>query len=307
MMRTPTASPTDESHTDEEWHAAFVLHLEKARYADTSQCEALVRYAEEDLADAIRRYVRPHFGSLYSESSPKFYYDLRTQMNTPGNPLFDANRQTNGQLSLATKHFINLLNSKYNPLQPSKARLSPNERLEKASATTDITGITELDEVATYVTEPMGTTGEMAEEMADAPITLLNGMEGAEREEVYQRYERDRNLREACIAHFGATCQACGFNFGRVYGDLGEGFIEVHHLRPIATWQGEEHNVDPTTDLVPLCANCHRMIHRMIRHTTHCTTHHTTHYDDERVLTLDELRAIIHENKCENDNSNESE
>ena len=32
----------------------------------------------------------------------------------------------------------------------------------------------------------------------------------------------------------GVTCAACGFDFGDFYGPYGEGFIEIHHLLPIA-------------------------------------------------------------------------
>ncbi len=42
-----------------------------------------------------------------------------------------------------------------------------------------------------------------------------------------------------------------------------DGFIEVHHLRPIASCPGEI-EVDPRTDMAVLCANCHRMVHRKV-------------------------------------------
>ena len=48
----------------------------------------------------------------------------------------------------------------------------------------------------------------------------------------------------------------------RVYGELGEGFIEVHHLKPIHLFD-EAHEVNPQEDLIPLCPNCHAMIHKL--------------------------------------------
>ena len=57
------------------------------------------------------------------------------------------------------------------------------------------------------------------------------------------------------------SCSVCNFNFGQVFGKLGEGFIHVHHLRPISEI-GEEYVVDPIEDLRPVCPNCHAMIHR---------------------------------------------
>ena len=74
-------------------------------------------------------------------------------------------------------------------------------------------------------------------------------------------YERSPQARRHCIAHYGISCFACGFNFGQVFGELGEGFIHVHHLYPISEI-AEEYEVDPVKDLRPVCPNCHAMIHR---------------------------------------------
>jgi predicted HNH restriction endonuclease len=52
----------------------------------------------------------------------------------------------------------------------------------------------------------------------------------------------------------------CGFNFGAAYGELAEGFIHVHHIRPLSEI-GEEYKVDPISDLRPVCPNCHAIIH----------------------------------------------
>jgi 5-methylcytosine-specific restriction protein A len=74
------------------------------------------------------------------------------------------------------------------------------------------------------------------------------------------RYERDPEARRACIAHRGSNCAACGFSFEAVYGEIGADFIHVHHLVP-ASQLGSNYRLDPLTDLVPLCANCHAMAH----------------------------------------------
>lgn len=52
-----------------------------------------------------------------------------------------------------------------------------------------------------------------------------------------------------------------GMDFEKFYGEIGREFIEVHHLERIADTDGE-HEIDPKTDMVPLCSNCHSMIHR---------------------------------------------
>jgi predicted HNH restriction endonuclease len=58
------------------------------------------------------------------------------------------------------------------------------------------------------------------------------------------------------------VCECCGFDFSLAYKDIGEGYIEIHHRFPFSKTEGE-HEVDPITDLVPLCSNCHSMIHRV--------------------------------------------
>ncbi|MCU1515680.1 MAG: hypothetical protein JWQ75_401, partial [Pseudarthrobacter sp.] len=74
------------------------------------------------------------------------------------------------------------------------------------------------------------------------------------------RYERDPEARRACIAHRGSSCAACGFSFEVAYGEIGRDFIDVHHVVP--PWRlGGGYQLDPLTDLVPLCANCHAMAH----------------------------------------------
>jgi 5-methylcytosine-specific restriction protein A len=74
------------------------------------------------------------------------------------------------------------------------------------------------------------------------------------------RYERDPEARRACIAHRGINCAACGFSFEAAYGEIGADFIHVHHTVP-ASQLGNNYQLDPLTDLVPLCANCHAMAH----------------------------------------------
>lgn len=106
------------------------------------------------------------------------------------------------------------------------------------------------------------------------------------------KHERNAALRAACIEHFSAQhggavlCEACGLSFGERYGEIGEGYIEVHHLSPISQTEGT-HTVDPTTDLVPLCANCHAMIHRLM------TAEKKNGNNLEGPAALNKLKAVI--------------
>lgn len=55
-------------------------------------------------------------------------------------------------------------------------------------------------------------------------------------------------------------CEVCDFDFKGKYGDLGENFIEAHHIKPVSTMNdGEKTRID---DIVMVCSNCHSMIHR---------------------------------------------
>jgi 5-methylcytosine-specific restriction protein A len=73
-------------------------------------------------------------------------------------------------------------------------------------------------------------------------------------------YERNNEARKQCIEYYGTTCYVCGFNFEKVYGEIGQGFIHVHHLIPLSKIN-QEYEIDPIKDLRPVCPNCHAMIH----------------------------------------------
>jgi 5-methylcytosine-specific restriction protein A len=100
--------------------------------------------------------------------------------------------------------------------------------------------------------------------------------EGGLKSRYVNYYERRPELRAAAINYHHTVCQVCGFDFEKVYGDRGAGFIEVHHLRPIATLKSAT-KIDPRKDMSVVCANCHRMIHRKRDH----------------VLSLSELRKLL--------------
>lgn len=73
------------------------------------------------------------------------------------------------------------------------------------------------------------------------------------------------------------ACEACGFDFHHAYGERGRGYIECHHRTPLGV-TGEVRT--RLADLALVCSNCHRMIHRT-----------------KRWLTVEQLRAVIEEQK----------
>ena len=86
-------------------------------------------------------------------------------------------------------------------------------------------------------------------------------VEGSKSQVIVNKYERDPMARLACIQYYGTICQCCHFDFEKVYGEHGKGFIHVHHIKPLYSI-GESYVVDPIKDLIPLCPNCHAMVHR---------------------------------------------
>lgn len=99
--------------------------------------------------------------------------------------------------------------------------------------------------------------------------------EGAKKQVRVNAHERSDKARRACIKHYGCSCVVCGFNFEAKYGTLGQDFIHVHHLNPMALFD-ETYQVDPIEDLRPVCPNCHSMLHR-----------------GEVVLSIEELRSKL--------------
>jgi predicted HNH restriction endonuclease len=77
------------------------------------------------------------------------------------------------------------------------------------------------------------------------------------------------------------------FDFVDYYGDLGDGFIHVHHRRLIAECGGE-YVVDPIADLIPVCPNCHAMLHRG---TTPPSVEELSQIYDEHVIENDDEQS----------------
>ena len=116
----------------------------------------------------------------------------------------------------------------------------------------------EITSMATKLCLNFALLGLNAEEISESPIGEL---EGAVSQTTSTRYERSRINRKRCIRFHGCVCFTCKLDFEEKYGEIGEGFIEVHHKTPISQIK-KEYRVDPVNDLIPLCSNCHSMIHR---------------------------------------------
>jgi hypothetical protein len=92
-------------------------------------------------------------------------------------------------------------------------------------------------------------------------------------------FERNPKLAERAKAAYTCVCRACGFDFAKTYGEVGQGFAEVHHLNPLSERPSNEWTAAIRTSIAEvavLCANCHRMIHRR-----------------RPAFTIEELRAML--------------
>lgn len=153
---------------------------------------------------------------------------------------------------------------KYNFLKEINERLSKNLKISLLDA------------------EEEDTTLSIAEEEFNKEIR-----EGLLKEYHATRYERNPTARRLCLSQYShIVCQICGFDFEKTYGkrDNADPYIEIHHINPHASTSAKkgEHKVDCSKDLIPVCANCHRMLH---------------HYKKGQTLHPSELKKILEEQK----------
>lgn len=112
---------------------------------------------------------------------------------------------------------------------------------------------------------------------------VVNKAEGNRIEFYTTRYERISKYRDAAIRIHGTKCQICGFDFKKMYGYIGENYIEVHHKKPLFSLD-EEMIPNPETDMITICSNCHRMLHR----------------NRNDIITPEKLKKIISEQNIHN-------
>ena len=209
---------------------AFEAHLQHSRHDDA---EEMVRFAETTLSTLIREHMDARFEGVFAETDRHFYDRVRQAMAV--NPAMSHDdAAANHYPSKVLGAYIAFLRSKdFDVLQhPKGKRRQP---------------------------KPAPDTGQ---EQKPAPIPTRETIEGERRHVEYERAHRSQQLREACIREWGYQCQCCGMRFDELYGkELGTGYIEVHHLQMISTFDDQRPD-DYVANLVPLCANCHAMIHR---------------------------------------------
>lgn len=105
--------------------------------------------------------------------------------------------------------------------------------------------------------------------------------EGSERFGWHRRLERDAKIASKAKAKRlletgKLECDVCSMDFAQRYGERGEGFIEAHHTKPVASLNGKDKT--NVRDIALVCSNCHRMLHK-----------------GKKLLSVSELKALVHE------------
>lgn len=89
--------------------------------------------------------------------------------------------------------------------------------------------------------------------------------EGKEKYRLHKSKERNQRLialkkQNSINKNNSLPCEICDFSFKDKYGNIGEGFIEAHHILSISDLTEETQT--KLEDLILVCSNCHKMIHR---------------------------------------------
>lgn len=154
--------------------------------------------------------------------------------------------------------YMKLMNF-YSIEHPNKG-LSNASKLDKVIYNEFVSNKKYLNAIANKIKEMVNTHKNVIGDIDDEGF-----MEGALLEKQHKYKERNSKLvtqkKQQRLKETGyLSCDVCGFIFKDKYGDLGEGYIECHHIVPLS----EIHVAKKTNlkDLVLVCSNCHRMLHR---------------------------------------------
>lgn len=175
---------------------------------------------------------------------------------------WDNEKEASGETAIFVKvRFDKLLNPENNnSILPRQ--LLDAEPFQEMHWDTQMSGIQMSDHVASELEEVWGEFANLHGFLSPEEVPENHAhYEGAVQQVTVNAYERNAKARKSCVEYYGASCFVCGFDFGKVFGELGDGFIHVHHLQPLSEIK-QEYQVNPINDLRPVCPNCHAMIHR---------------------------------------------
>lgn len=91
-----------------------------------------------------------------------------------------------------------------------------------------------VDECIEPSKQPLVSKSNPGKEAPQKPFDYEEYIEGQRAKRETNYFVRNPQLVRDAKAHFGAVCQACRFKYRDRYPDLGEGYIEIHHLNPLS-------------------------------------------------------------------------
>ena len=95
--------------------------------------------------------------------------------------------------------------------------------------------------------------------LAADDVTAQGIVEGIEREIKLIARSRSQKLRRLALERAQGLCEACGTDFGTLFGGIGLRVLQVHHKQQLALRSVPA--VTNPSDLAVVCANCHAIIH----------------------------------------------
>ena len=249
---------TQQTYTYEQLSRAFHNYLMERFDGDAEEVNLIIETAERIIPNTLNDYFGTQVASIYELQDGNEVEDFRKKIKAhpilKGIDMSEEPRYT--EVLKWYRLFVKALNADTIPVPvPGEYKLPEEEHTSIVSDNKHL---------------PKKQTTIFTEGEDDGTITT-------------EHRRRNMELREACIEIFRAkhggriVCECCGFDFARAY-DISDEYIEVHHRFPFAHTDGA-HPVDAETDLVPLCANCHRMIHHGQRGKGNC-------------MSLDDLKRI---------------
>jgi hypothetical protein len=237
------------------------------RFGATMTLEVILPRRGWELVKSTKNYVylRPPKNQIRGP------YTLRIKIPTQEQALeialkcYGKGESWMGQLGEWPAWYTHERKRRMNEIAPSENRLSVTEKFAyelppESSLYIGEWGVWEIKVVKSDGAFEVSESGDIQRDRAGA-LNYSSIVEGQELSYELTQYERSPRAREQCIACHSTSCKVCAMDFGNIYGDIGAGFIHVHHAVPISQQSGE-YEVDPVIDLVPLCPNCHAMIHR---------------------------------------------
>ena len=159
----------------------------------------------------------------------------RTRKINPNDPKIKGRLEFTGRIALDMQHFI----GKDVSLYYNKGEANPIKYME-------------LDQLQNLIREYIV----YPDDIDDNDL-----FEGSKKQITVNAYERSSQARQKCIEHYGIKCTICSFDFEKTYGEIGQNFIHVHHVKPLSEID-EKYKINPIEDLRPVCPNCHAMLHK---------------------------------------------